>query len=72
MLRKAIHSACWMTYEFAVSEGNYRAKLMALRVGRFAGSGVEHAPKRPTVGSAGPSRNASQVLQRTTYHYQLL
>jgi hypothetical protein len=45
MLRKAFHSACWMTYRFAVSESNYRAELMALSVGRFAGSGVGYVPK---------------------------
>ena len=49
MLRKAIHSACCLTYGFAVTESNYRAELMALSVGRLADSGVGHGPKRPTV-----------------------
>ena len=61
MLRIAFHSACWMTYGFAVSEGNYRAELMALSVGRFAGSGVWHVPKRPKVLSVDASRNAPKV-----------
>ena len=49
MLRKAFHSACCLTYRFAVSESNCRAELMALSVGRFPGSGVAHVPVRPTV-----------------------
>jgi len=61
MLRKAFHSACWMTNRFAVSKSNYRAKLMALGVGRFAGSGVWHVPKRPKVLSVDASRNAPKV-----------
>jgi len=45
MLRKAFHPACWMTYGFAVSQSNYRAELMPLSIGRFAGSGVGYVPK---------------------------
>ena len=61
MLRKAFRSACWMTYGFEMSKSNYRAALMALCVGRFAGSGVWHVPKRPKVLSVDASRNAPKV-----------
>jgi hypothetical protein len=65
MLRKAFHSACCLTYGFAVSESNYRAGLMALSVGRFAGSGMGHVPKLPTVGRVAASRNASQPPRKS-------
>ena len=64
MLRKAVHSACRLTYGFAVSKSNYRAELMALIVGRFAGSGVGHVPKLPAVVSFAASRNAPQAMER--------
>jgi hypothetical protein len=64
MLRKAVHSACRLTYGFAVSESNYRAELMALIVGRFAGSGVGHVPKLPAVMLFAASRNAPQAMER--------
>ena len=49
MLRKAFHSACCLTYGFSVCEGNYHSELIALSVGRFAGSDARHVPERPTV-----------------------
>jgi len=50
MLRKRVPLGLPLSYtlHIAVRKCNYRAELMALIVGRFAGSGVSYVPELPT------------------------
>jgi hypothetical protein len=41
--------------------------MTVLSAGSFAGSGVAHGPKHPTVGSAGPSQKASRILRNPDF-----
>jgi hypothetical protein len=43
------------------------AEMTVLSAGSFAGSGVAHVTKHPTVGSASPPQNASQILRNPDF-----